>query len=340
MKIFITHSSANKLYGNVLVDLLRGVGILDQEIIYTSNIAYGIPIGQNIFNWLKSQIAEKPFVIYLLSKEYYSSIACLNEMGAAWIIENEHAMMFLPDFDLSSKEFRDGAIDPREIGFYLNDEERMLSFIHNLDKFFSVTKNPLIINQKLKKYLQEIEAINQSLKLKISVETPLVEEKKEKMETVTNIAEPSKSTTVEKKVIAGEGIYTKFLNDILSGKIKDEEVLLAFYLSDTGRGKLMIGWQEDNEIRNIKAWEEVKEIDNILSKNYEPAVRKFGLRGYTEVSAVTGGGNPKEVKLKSEIENNIIDLPQEIQDQFQQLIKKIPIKKSNNPWDDVEDLPF
>ncbi len=89
MKIFISHSSRNKFYGEKLVDLLKSVGVKENEIIFTSNAAYGIPVGQNIFNWLKSQITEKPFVIYLLSEEYYQSIACLNEMGAAWIIENK-----------------------------------------------------------------------------------------------------------------------------------------------------------------------------------------------------------------------------------------------------------
>src|SRR5690606_19764724 len=90
MKIFISHSSRNKNYGNALVDLLIGVGISGDKIIFTSNDAYGIPTGQNIFTWLKSEINEKPYVIYLLSPEYYSSVACLNEMGAAWIVENEH----------------------------------------------------------------------------------------------------------------------------------------------------------------------------------------------------------------------------------------------------------
>ena len=68
MKIFISHSSKNYFYGDKLVDLLRNVGIKENEIIYTSNTAYGIPVAQNIFNWLKSQITEKPFVIYLLSE--------------------------------------------------------------------------------------------------------------------------------------------------------------------------------------------------------------------------------------------------------------------------------
>ncbi|NDY72253.1 hypothetical protein DO021_00105 [Desulfobacter hydrogenophilus] len=125
MKIFISHSSKNKDYGTLLVELLRNLGIREDEIIFTSNVAYGIPVGQNIFHWLKYQIEEKPFVVYLLSEQYYESIACLNEMGAAWIVENNHAAIFIPDFDLSSKEFQSGALDPREIGFHINDEERV-----------------------------------------------------------------------------------------------------------------------------------------------------------------------------------------------------------------------
>jgi|GEM_PF-5569670 len=51
MKIFISHASINKDYGTALVELLKGIGI--DDIIFTSNVAYGIPIGENIFNWLK-----------------------------------------------------------------------------------------------------------------------------------------------------------------------------------------------------------------------------------------------------------------------------------------------
>lgn len=119
MKIFISHSSKNADYGNALVNLLTGIGISGEQIIFTSNDAYGIPIGQNIFDWLKTQIKEKPYVLYLLSPEYYKSVACLNEMGAAWVIENKHTMIFTPNFKLDSYEFQNGAIDPREIGFTL-----------------------------------------------------------------------------------------------------------------------------------------------------------------------------------------------------------------------------
>jgi hypothetical protein len=339
MKIFISHSSKNKDYGNVLVELLQGVGVKEDEIIFTSNNAYGIPIGQNIYNWLKSQIAEKPFVIYLLSKEYYESIACLNEMGAAWIIENEHAMLFTPNFDLSSKEFQNGAIDPREIGFYIDDEERLLSFLHHLDKYFSVSKNPILINQKIKKYLEEIEVIKGN---KSKIIPTIVTQSNLKTKEEILIKKEEKPISIINETAKNinqntNDLYSKFISEILAGKLKDEEMILLHYVSETGRLKLMTGWQLQTEIDNIKVWEEIHEIDNILSRNYENIIRKFEIRGYTEASAFTVSNNPKEVKLKSEIEAHILDLPIEINEKIKLIIEKNPIKPKKEEW---PDLPF
>ncbi|MGN0245845.1 MAG: hypothetical protein ACI4DK_07760 [Lachnospiraceae bacterium] len=44
MKIFISHSSKDKIYGDLLVELLKGLGLRRDEIIYTSNDLYGIPL--------------------------------------------------------------------------------------------------------------------------------------------------------------------------------------------------------------------------------------------------------------------------------------------------------
>ena len=77
MKLFLSHSSKDVDYGNALVDLLISIGVKSDKIIFTSNVAHGIPIGENIFQWLKEEIEEKPFVIYLLSPNYYKSVACL-----------------------------------------------------------------------------------------------------------------------------------------------------------------------------------------------------------------------------------------------------------------------
>ncbi len=106
MELFISHSSKDKEYGEALVTLLSDLGVQQKSIVFTSKEGFGIPKGQNIFNWLKSKLTNKPFVIYLLSDHYYSSIPCLNEMGAAWVIENDHLIFITPNFDLSDKRFR------------------------------------------------------------------------------------------------------------------------------------------------------------------------------------------------------------------------------------------
>ena len=340
MKIFISHSSANKQYGEALVELLRGVGVNEHEIIFTSNTAYGIPTGQNIFNWLKSQINEKPFVIYLLSPDYYASIACLNEMGAAWIVENEHAMLFLPNFDLHSKEFRSGAIDPREIGFFVNDEERILLFVDQLGSLFTISKSSVIITQKVRKYLQEIESFesaNNALKTNTTtqrISTPkVVPMPKDYREITSDKAFPHKVSINNTTLKSADNSFSKFTNDILTKKLKDEELLLLHYIIETGKTKLMTGWQTQNEIENIKSWEEIQELNNHLSRNYETAIRKFEMRNYTEVSALTSSDNPKEVKLRSEILSNIIDLTQEVKDIIADAATRNPFVESKSNWD-------
>lgn len=320
MKIFISHSSKNKNFGEKLVELLRNIGIKESEIIYTSNTAYGIPIGQNIFNWLKSQITENPFVIYLLSEEYYQSIACLNEMGAAWIIENKHAAIFTPNFNLSSKEFQNGALDPREIGFYINDEDRVLSFIQLLSEDFDITKNHLLISQSVKKFLADISNIKTFItslptSTILDIKEPI--KKNEKVEERKVIENPTTNQTSNKT-----DLFSKFTDLILQGKLKDDELILIHYIIETGRFKLMTGWQESQEIDNIVEWEKINEIENKLSKNYSSVLKRLELRNFTEVSAVTSSNNPKELKIKEEISQHLLDLPQDIQSKIHEVIAK------------------
>ena len=315
MKIFISHSSKNKNFGEKLVELLRNIGIKESEIIFTSNTAYGIPIGQNIFNWLKSQITEKPFVIYLLSEEYYQSIACLNEMGAAWIIENKHAAIFTPNFNLSSKEFQNGALDPREIGFYINDEDRILSFIQLLSEDFEITKSHILISQSIKRFLSEIN----------SIKTPTLNSSNgEIIEPVKIEKKAEEKVLIQKPVLIQNSnendLFSKFKELIIQGKLKDDELLLIHYIVETGRFKLMTGWQEHLEIANIIEWEKINEIQNKLSKNYTSVLKRFELRNFTEVSAVTSSNNPKELKIKEEISQHLLDLPQEINSKLNDVV--------------------
>lgn len=326
MKIFISHSSKNEDYGSALVDLLIGVGITGDKIIFTSNDAYGIPTGENIFNWLKNRITEKPYVLYLLSPEYYTSVACMNEMGAAWVVENEHIMIFTPDFNLKSYEFQNGALDPREIGFYINNQDRLILFLESLKTHFPISANPVLINQKIREFLNRIVNLKSSISNipskkvnEVSIEEPTVIST-ESINTKSTKSNGNKITNLNQS-----NPTDRFFTDLLSNKLKTEEVILIHYIRETDKYKLGTGWQASNEIDNIKEWEDINELDNTLSMNYENVIRRFEMKKLTEVSDITSYDNPKEVKLIESFQQRFLGFSQDELKKIEEVIEKCPM---------------
>ncbi|KAA9340875.1 toll/interleukin-1 receptor domain-containing protein [Adhaeribacter soli] len=319
MKIFISHSSKNKDYGNTLVDLLISTGVNSDDIIFTSNDAHGIQTGKNIFDWLKSRISEKPFVIYLLSPDYYKSVACLNEMGAAWIVENNHAMIFTPDFDLNCYEFQNGALDPREMGFYINNENRMLLFIEALKPKFSITNNNVLINQKVKQLIESIKPFHtdrtdssnfRTIESISTVENALIG--KFEGRALDILKSPIDNITTDGK--------SRFYSDLFEGKLKKEEAFLARYIIDTDRFNLGTGWQESGEIERIKTWEDINCFENILSNNYHSVIKRLEMKKLLLVSEVTSHGNPKEMCLVENFANELLDPSKVLLDKLNEIV--------------------
>lgn len=158
-KIFISHASADKKYGEVLVKLLRGLGLKRDQIIFTSDDDYGIPIDRNIFDYLKDQINDGVYMIYLLSDKYYERVACLNEMGAAWIVQNDYTVIGIPNFDFNNPKFSEGAIDPRRIGFTLDNKKRIVEFKNKILDRFELSIDEPDWNNLLDDYLENIKKI-------------------------------------------------------------------------------------------------------------------------------------------------------------------------------------
>ncbi|MCL6659680.1 toll/interleukin-1 receptor domain-containing protein [Paenibacillus amylolyticus] len=155
-KIFISHSSKDKKYGYALVKLLRGLGLERNQIIFTSDDDYGIPIDLNIFEYLKTQINNGAFMIYLLSNDYYDSVACLNEMGAAWVIQNDYTVIGIPGFDFNDSKFSSGAIDPRRIGFTLDNKKRLVEFKNKISERFELKVDEADWNRILEDHIASV----------------------------------------------------------------------------------------------------------------------------------------------------------------------------------------
>lgn len=121
--IFISHSSLDIDYVNLLVELLEDIGFKGRSMIFCSSVSgYGIPMGKRIYDYLKEQFNKELYVIYLLSENYYNSPACLNEMGATWVKSKRHTAILTPEFNYSQIK---GAIDASRIWIKINDKDKI-----------------------------------------------------------------------------------------------------------------------------------------------------------------------------------------------------------------------
>lgn len=105
MKVFISHSSKDKLIVNAFVEniLISGCGISDNNIFCTSIEGLGIKTGNDFRNHILNELLSADYSFLLISNNYKESDICLNEMGASWAIESLEVKPFLfPNIDFSS----------------------------------------------------------------------------------------------------------------------------------------------------------------------------------------------------------------------------------------------
>ena len=308
MKLFISHSSKDKKIGELLVNLFRDIGLNNNQIIFTSLEGFGIEKGADIFEWLKGQLAEKPYVVYLLSPNYYKSIACLNEMGAAWMVESEHIFLFTPEFDLKSEEFYSGAINPRKMGVNLDDKEALLSYFDEFTMKLGLPIKTAILNRAVENFIENLNQIPKTTSDEI----------------VTSSREPDIK-------IEEDNDDNLLFREIRKGKLTNEELLIVAYLNNIGKEKLFWGWQESKETENIEEWENIYELNDKLSKSYSKVISRLNIRKIIEPSDYTGFDSVKEYSLIESVKNDILNPPEDIM-----VILKKAIQE--NTGDD--DLPF
>lgn len=120
-KILISHASKDIGYVQLILNLFEDIGLTNEEVVCSSVPGYGIPLGADIYDWLASQFQEHDlYIIFALSEQYYQSPACLNEMGAAWVLKQDYDSILLPGFDYRQIV---GAVNPNRIALKLDDND-------------------------------------------------------------------------------------------------------------------------------------------------------------------------------------------------------------------------
>ena len=133
--LFISHAEKDSQIAEAFVDLLYDMGVAETSMFCSSIAELGVPIKEDIYEYLRNLLdSEQVIPIFLLSDNYYSSVACLNEMGAVWIKQKDYFMFLLPEFEFSEIK---GAISPRKRGvllWYRSDREEQ-NLKENLNQF-------------------------------------------------------------------------------------------------------------------------------------------------------------------------------------------------------------
>lgn len=146
-KIFISHSSEDKdivdLFKNIILN--AGLGISDNDIVYTSAPETGVPTGGNIPQYIKENIADSDLVFFMISDNYRKSEVCLNEMGAAWALDKNVKPLLLRDVSFKSV----GWLYGMNLCAKINDAERLDGLRDEfLDKYDSCPKTAVWSRQK------------------------------------------------------------------------------------------------------------------------------------------------------------------------------------------------
>lgn len=142
-KIFISHSEKDKEIANELIALLHNIGIkksingIEGQIFCSSYVGSLIPLRENNVEYIKSQLdsTDNVLAMVLYSKNYMSSVACLNEAGAIWIKNIPFYPIILPDF--SFEEIK-GFLNSNITGFKIDDKHKLNEFKDNLVKYFNL----------------------------------------------------------------------------------------------------------------------------------------------------------------------------------------------------------
>ena len=170
------------------VDLLVTIGVHKDQITCTSVPQCNIPVGCNIYDWLAKQFQTSDLhVVYAFSDNYYSSVATLNEMGAAWVMRCKWTGLLLPGFTFNQLA---GCIDKNQICIKLDApdiitlKQRLRQFRDDIIKEFGLESiNEDEWEEKRDDFLDKIKIIAQKKNIEITSSESVNESNKTKVET-------------------------------------------------------------------------------------------------------------------------------------------------------------
>ncbi|MCD4735492.1 MAG: toll/interleukin-1 receptor domain-containing protein [Bacteroidales bacterium] len=135
-KVFISHASKDSEIVEEMIEILESIGLNSNQIFCTSFEGYGIGLGNNFLDSIKSELSSDSLVIFILSKSFYNSPVCLCEMGATWVLAKEHIPVLIPPLDYSQVK----GVIPLTQGFKINEPLKLNLFKEKIESAFTIDR--------------------------------------------------------------------------------------------------------------------------------------------------------------------------------------------------------
>lgn len=140
-KIFVSHSSKDIDFTNKFVNLLKKIGVTNDQIYYSSYEETGADLLENCLNRIREEFINNDLLVMLmLSPSFYKSNICLAEMGATWIsVQESYIPILLPPYTYDNIA---GVIENTQNSLMLGDQNIGIKLEHlkgKIEEFLCIT---------------------------------------------------------------------------------------------------------------------------------------------------------------------------------------------------------
>lgn len=136
-KIFISHSSSDIDIVEKIIDTLEAIGVPSEQIFCSSFEGYGVKLGANFLETIKTELNSDVLVLFVLSSNFYASVVSLCEMGATWVKTNEHIPILIPPFEYSEIK----GVIPTTHGMKINEKPKFNSLKEKVESFMGLKQS-------------------------------------------------------------------------------------------------------------------------------------------------------------------------------------------------------
>ena len=141
--VFISHSGKQELFVSAIVALLEHCGFTKDNLFCSSVPGFNIGLDEDIIETLRKEFLDfNIYVVYVFSNELFDSPYCLNEMGAAWVLQVDNSIIITRDMD---ERKIDGVVNKGKTRISFKDsdlqlESRMIELREKLTDFVGLPK--------------------------------------------------------------------------------------------------------------------------------------------------------------------------------------------------------